>query len=269
MNAESFTRSRRKAPSQRQAHPTARTGDVTQYTYDALDRVLTKTFPGDSAENVTYTYDQTGHGAGIGRLTSVSDAPGTLSRTYDPLGDLLSDVRVTGTSTLTTSYTYDPANRVASITYPSGAVVSYTRDTMGRVTSVAAQSPGSSSVPVVSSIAYEPFGPFSSLTFGNGVSETRSFDQDYRLSGLTDAGTSSLQNLTYAYYPTNNVHTVTDAVTPGNSQSFGYDALQRLTQAQGAYGPETFTYDGDGNKSHLGNSRSWQRPRRQDLVGSQ
>lgn len=41
---------------------------VTQYTYDALDRVLTMTFPADSAENVTYTYDQSGHGDGIGRL---------------------------------------------------------------------------------------------------------------------------------------------------------------------------------------------------------
>jgi YD repeat-containing protein len=49
----------------------AATGAITQYTYDAMDRVLTKTFPEDSAENVSYTYDQSGHGDGIGRLTSV------------------------------------------------------------------------------------------------------------------------------------------------------------------------------------------------------
>jgi RHS repeat-associated protein len=226
----------------------ASTGAITQYTYDALDRVLTKTFPADSAENVSYVYDQNGHGAGVGRLTSVTDPAGTLSRTYDPLGNLLTDVRVNGTSTLTTSYSYDAANRVASITYPSGAVVSYTRDIMGRITSVTAQAPGSSSAPVVSSIAWEPFGPYSALTFGNGVSETRSFDQDYRLTAITDAGASSLQNLTYAYYPTNNVETITDAVTPGNSQSFSYDTLQRLTQAQGGYGSYAYTYDGDGNR---------------------
>jgi RHS repeat-associated protein len=226
----------------------ASTGDVTQYTYDALDRVLTKIFPGDSAENVTYTYDQNGHGAGIGRLTSVTDQPGTLSRNYDQLGNLLTDVRVAGTSTLTTGYTYDLANRVSSITYPSGAVVTYNRDTMGRIASVSAQSPGGSAVPVVSSIAYEPFGPYSDLTFGNGVSETRNFDQDYRLTALTDVGTSPLQNLSYAYYPTNNVHTITDAVTPGNSQSFAYDTLQRLIQAQGGYGTEALSYDSDGNR---------------------
>jgi RHS repeat-associated protein len=229
----------------------ASTGATTQYTYDALNRIGTKTFPADSAENVTYTYDQNGHGAGIGRLTSVTDAAGTLSRSYDFLGNLLSDVRVSGTSTLTTSYTYDAANRVTSITYPSSAVVSYTRDTMGRITSVNTQAPGSSSVPVVSSIGYEPFGPNTALTYGNGVSETRSFDGDYRLTALADAGTSSLQNLSYAYYPTNNVETITDAVTPGNSQSFSYDPLHRLTQAQGGNGSYAYTYDGDGNRQSI------------------
>ena len=59
----------------------AATGATTQFTYDALDLVLTKTFPSDTAENVTYTYDQTGHGPGIGRLTSVSDAAGTCKTT--------------------------------------------------------------------------------------------------------------------------------------------------------------------------------------------
>ena len=141
----------------------AATGAVTQYAYDALDRVLTMTFPADSAENTTYTYDQSGHGSGIGRLTSVSDAGGTLSRSYDQLGNLLTDARTTSTATLTTAYTYDTANRIASITYPSGAVVVYTRDTMGRVTSVSAQPSGGASTLVASSIAYKPFGPDAGL----------------------------------------------------------------------------------------------------------
>jgi len=226
----------------------APTGAVTNYTYDALDRVLTMTFPSDSAENVTYTYDQSGHGSGVGRLTSVADAAGTLSRSYDQLGNLLTETRTKGTVVLNTAYTYDAANRIASITYPSRAVVSYTRDTMGRVTSVALHPSGGSSTPVVSSIAYEPFGPYSGLTYGNAVAETRGFDQDYRLTGITDTGSSALRSLAYAYYPTNNVQTITDAVTSGNSQSFGYDNLQRLNQASGGYGTFGFTYDANGNR---------------------
>jgi RHS repeat-associated protein len=232
----------------------AATGAVTQYTYDALNRVLTMTFPSDSAENVAYTYDESGHGTGIGRLTSVADAAGTLSRSYDQLGNLLTDARTSGTVNLTTTYAYDPANRVASITYPSGAAVVYTRDTMGRVTSVSAQPSGGASTLVASSIAYKPFGPDAGLHYGSSGQQTRTFDQDYRLTNVTDLGTVRrglarvAENLSYAYYPTNNVQAITDAVTSANSQSFSYDNLQRLSNASGGYGGFGFTYDGDGNQ---------------------
>ena len=43
---------------------------VTNYTYDALDRLLTRAYPADSTLNVSMTYDQTGHGSGVGQLTS-------------------------------------------------------------------------------------------------------------------------------------------------------------------------------------------------------
>ena len=90
---------------------------------------------------------------------------------------------------------------------------------MGRITAANAQPSGGTSTPVVSNITYEPFGPYTGLTYGNGIAETYSFDQDYRLTTLTDNGSSPLQNLSYAYYPTNNVQTITDAVNSGNSQS--------------------------------------------------
>jgi RHS repeat-associated protein len=237
-----------------QVNRTTATGAVTQYTYDALDRVSNMTFPSDSTENVAYTYDQTGHGSGIGRLTSVSDAAGTLSRSYDQLGNLLSDARTTGTIHLTTTYSYDLANRIASITYPSGALVSYTRDTMGRITAVTEKPSGGTSAAVVSSVAYEPFGPDTGLRYGSAGQETRGFDQDYRLTNVTDLGTVRRgvtrvsQNLSYAYFPTNNVQTITDAVNSGNSQSFSYDTLQRLSAATGGYGTYGFTYDKDGNR---------------------
>ncbi|HEU5352160.1 MAG TPA: hypothetical protein VFU55_11240 [Terracidiphilus sp.] len=107
---------------------------------------------------------------------------------------------------------------------------------------------GGASTPVASNVAYEPFGPSSGLTYGNGVAETRGFDQDYRMTGVTDTGASVLQNLGYAYYPTNNVQTITDAVNSGNSQSFSYDNLQRLSSAAGGYGSFAYTYDKDGNR---------------------
>lgn len=119
---------------------------------------------------------------------------------------------------------------------------------MGRVTAISAQPSSGTSTSVVSNIAYEPFGSHTALTYGNGVAESRGFDQDCRLTGITDTGTSTLQNLSYAYHPTNNVHTITDAVNSGNSQSFSHDNLLRLTQATGGNGSYGFAYDKDGNR---------------------
>ncbi|MFZ0747377.1 MAG: RHS repeat-associated core domain-containing protein, partial [Terracidiphilus sp.] len=215
---------------------------------------MSETFPSDSAENIAYTYDQSGHGYGIGRLTSVTDAAGTLSRSYDQFGNLLTDARTTSAAVLTTTYTYDAANRIASITYPSSAMVSYTRDSMGRITAVSAKPSGGSSTPVASSVAYEPFGPDTGLRYGSAGQETRGFDQDYRLTNVTDLGTVRrgltrvFENLSYAYFSTNNVETITDALTSTNSQSFSYDNLQRLSSAAGGYGSLAYTYDHDGNR---------------------
>ena len=222
-------------------------GATTNYTYDALDRVETVSYPADAAENVAYTYDQGNFG--IGRLMAVTDAAGTLARSYDERGNVLSETRVNSAATLVTAYTYDAASRVASITYPSGWVVAYTRDSMGRATAATAQAPdGGASVPVLANAGYQPFGPINALTFGNGVTETNNFDLDYRLTGLADTGMGALLNLTYAYDAANNVSSITDGVVAGNSQSLGYDALDRLIKAAGAYGAFGYSYDGVGNR---------------------
>ena len=118
---------------------------------------------------------------------------------------------------------------------------------MGRITAVSEQPSGGTSTTVVSGITYEPFGPSTGLTYGNGIAETHAFDQDYRLTSLVNTGTNPVQNLTYAYYPTNNVKTITDGVNAADSQSFVYDSLQRLSSATGSYGTYGYTYDQDGN----------------------
>jgi RHS repeat-associated protein len=228
-------------------------GAVANYTYDALDRVTATAYPAGAAENVAYTYDQAVGGFGIGRLISVTDAAGTLTRTYDERGNVLSESRIRGTGasavTLLTKYAYDGSSRIASIAYPSGTAVAYARDSMGRITSMTAEARGGAQpAPVVSKIAYQPFGQPNALTFGNGVAEMRSFDLDYRMTALADAGKAAIQGLTYAYDAANNVRSIVDAVTSGNSQSLGYDALDRLTSATGGYGSLGYTYDSNGNR---------------------
>jgi RHS repeat-associated protein len=210
---------------------------VTNHTYDALDRILTTTYPGGSAEDVAYTYDAGCGCNSIGRLSSLTDAVGSLTFAYNRRGLVIQTTRTNGSAVLTTAYSYDPASRIASITYPSGLAATYGRDAMGRITSVGAVNPNISlSASVVSGIAYEPFGSPTALTYGNGIAETRSYDLDYRETGLTAvlSGTP-VQSLAYAYDPNDNVSTIADSVTSANSQAFGYDVLNRLVTAAGGY----------------------------------
>jgi hypothetical protein len=67
------------------------------------------------------------------------------------------------------------------VTYPSGRIVSYTRDAVGRISGVAMQD-NASAVPVAvaSGAIYAPFGPLTSLSYGNGLGLSVSYDQDYQ-----------------------------------------------------------------------------------------
>lgn len=224
-------------------------GVVTNYTYDALNRLTSVSYPGNSAENVTFTYDESGHGFGVGRITSVTDAAGTLSRTYDEQGNLLTENRTLGPAALLTSYTYDKASNLASVTYPSKWTINYTRDKQGRITGVSATAPGGGAAKsVITGASYAPFGPLTGLSYGNGLSESRTFDHDYRAAKVTVTGKSTVQSLTYGYDNDNNVLSVGDGVTAANNQSFTYDPLDRMISASGAYGSLNYSYDANGNR---------------------
>ena len=226
---------------------------VMNATYDALDRVLATTYPADNTLNISRTYDQgTIHGFGIGHLTSATDQAGSLSLSYDPRGNVMVEGRViAGVGTLNTSMTFDAADNIASINYPSGTVVAYARDAMGRVTAVTAHSPLSPVFKnVATDITYEPFGPVTGLTFGNGITGAYGFDLDYRATTRVDSAPANILNLTYGYYTNNSVQTITDAVNGANSQSMTYDPLDRLlsaTSGGGGYGAYSYTWDPAGN----------------------
>ena len=229
-------------------------GVVTNQTFDKLDRVLTTTYPADSTLNVAYTYDQTGTGFsfGIGRLTSITDQAGSLSRAYDERGNLLTEKRVNGGNTYTTSYTYNSSSRLLTTTYPDGTVATNQYDLPGRVYIMSAKPAGASSATTIASlINHLPYGPLKYIGYGNSYSETWFFDLDYRATGLTaNAGSitaPALISFGYSYDAANNVRTITDYVTSGNTETLTYDVLNRLKTAVGGYGSYTYTWDNVGN----------------------
>jgi RHS repeat-associated protein len=217
------------------------------HTYDALDRVLTTTYPADSKENVTYKYDETGHGFGIGRLTSLTDAAGNLSRSYDERGNVGTDVRTHGSVTLTSSYIYDSDDRLASITYPSGAALTYTYDLAGRLSTFPMTAGGKNWTGYA---LHQPFGPVTSITNYTypGV-EGFSYDLDDRtIEVVTQSSQQLWMGFGYTYDLANNLKTATDYYSSTYNETLGYDTLNRLTSASGGYGSYTYSYDEVGNR---------------------
>lgn len=238
-------------------------GVTSTYTFDALNRLTGISYP-DSSLNVTYTYDQPDTTTGcsnsypIGRLTTMSDSSGTTEYCYDRRGNLTSKVETTAVDTYitdnsytyTTGYSYTLADRLRSITYPSGDVVSYARDSVGRVQSVTYTPSGGAPVTVVSNVSYYPFGPINSIEFGNGRTLTKTYDQDYAIdkvvssdpNGLViDATVDVLGNLVDA--------SSTVGVNPP-TRTYAYDPLYRLTDVTNASGNpiEGYTYNATGDR---------------------
>ena len=193
---------------------------------------------GAISSTVTYTYDACP--AGLGRLCAVEDQSGLKRFAYDAFGNRVEETHETLGHAYTTRYSYDAANRISAITYPSGRQVAYSRDPIGRINTIATTVNGAL-VPVVSHISYRADGLPLSLTFGNGVADQRAYDTRGRLLSQYIAGDYRL----YGYDQNGNL---TDLSTGRERSRYGYDALDRLRDE--TFGAEAigFGYDPNGNR---------------------
>lgn len=228
----------------------------TDMTWDGLGRITSMTFPSQPALDRTYTYDSvSGGNKGIGRLTSVADGSGSTAYVYDAQGRIISVTQVIGSQTYVTGYTYSVADDVASVSYPSGRVVTYSRDSLGRVSGVVSRPTAlGADVTVASGLSWRAFGGLAGLTYGNGATLTYAYDADGRLTDMEVTGTSPIQDLTIAYDAASNITSITDNLAASRDQTFGYDDLNRVDAATGAYGALTFGYDGVGNRTGMSES---------------
>jgi YD repeat-containing protein len=232
---------------------------VTTYTYDALNRVATVTYnqaTGTQLKTVAYTYDQTASGNyGVGRLTTVTEtaADGTtvLQTTgylYDQKGRLTQETRTLAGQSYVTAYAYNATTgQMTGMTYPSGRTLAYSYDALGRISQIATTAPagqGGQTQTLVSSITYQPFGGVKSYVLGNNRTITRAYDQDGRISSYTLGGTS----ISVGYDTASRITSLLDNTNAANSNSYGYDNLDRLTSASVPATNYGYSYDLTGNR---------------------
>ncbi len=186
---------------------------------DPLGRITTR--KSGTTVLATYRYDQTGHGAGLGQMTSMTDLSGSTSWSYDSMGRATTTSRTISGTTHTVSQSFDTAGRLASVTYPDNESVSYGYGADGCVTSVGGY---------VTSATCSPTS--TSQTLGNGVVLTQALDpkRGWMTTNTATYGTTVLQNEAYTYFGNGKLKTKTSDDT-ADQWSYTYDNLGRLTAA--------------------------------------
>ena len=253
-------------------------GVVTSFTYDARQRVLSRSSAG---EITTYTYYPTGllqtvtlpDGSttsytydGAHRLTKVTDSAGnsevftldgmgnrtsiatfdpqnvlatTQSRVYNSLSQLAQTIGAAGTSAVTTSYSYDADGNEVAVNAPLGRNTSKMYDALNRLSSV-----------------IDPNGGLTTMTYD--ASDRMLTQQDplglttsYQYNGLGDV----LQVVSPTAGATSNTYDsggnlITSQDARGAVARYSYDALDRLITAN--YGDESIAYAYDSGTNGKG-----------------
>ena len=219
----------------------------------------------------SYVYDdQTAGNQGKGRLTFTIDLAGSESLTYDARGRLTKSTRsvASGASAFSAvmEFTYDATDRVKTIKYPDGEIVTYNFHADGSIGSPASGTYAVASTQLgqawVIDIDYDFLGRPTYIEDSNGAAETYGYfdhTQNFALNTIdvVDLASAAVLDLTYSYHPTlPKIGQITDNRTYGtanlsNTYAYGYDGLGRLTSADwngsATAFDESFGYDGLGN----------------------
>ena len=225
----------------------------TVHNYSNGDATITTVYDGSSCLGLTACQN-------IGHATSVTDAAGSESWAYQTDSVNLRSVHVnqrTTTSspsnvTKTSTYYFDLAANLTSITYPTGRVINYTYDAANRpataadsangITYAAAQSTPPTGC-LSSGVCYTPQGAEYSAAIGktstfNGINLSQTYNT--RLQPLEIKASSTAGNafdISYSFVdPTSSgnaghVYSITNNLNSSRTQSFTYDHLNRIVTA--------------------------------------
>ena len=223
-------------------------GVTATWTYGPLNKVATISYSGSAAHSVSYGYDANGND------TSMTDATGSSTNTYDSFNELTSATNGAGQ---VTGYDYNADGAVSSITYPlpTGATwaasdaISYGYDHADSMTSVTDFNGNQISVTNTAD------GLPSSETLGStGDVIATTYDPTDTASAITlKNATSTLQSFTYADVPSGDVLSETDTPTSAQSPAdYTYDAQGRITSMTPGTGSTlNYGFDPSGNLTAL------------------
>ena len=182
----------------------------------------------------------------------MEDASGGEAYYYGNQGEVVKTVRSVMVSTAdvrTYVYgaTYDSWNRVRTMTYPDGEVVTYGYNAAGQVESIRSERLGKEET-IVEEVGYDKEGHTVYTRLGNGTETTYTYDKQrerLQVMNLTADGQTVMENR-YQYDAVDNILGITNAANPTSltklnkaklggksSHTYAYDELNRLVHANG------------------------------------
>ena len=217
-------------------------GAITNYSYDALNRLTTISYP--DTTSATYGYDV------LSRLTTATNPTGTVTIAYDNRSRVMSVTDVFGQ---VVSYAYDANSNRTQLSLNGASNATYQYDVINRLTQL------TDNTSLATTFAYDATNKLTSRTLPNGVVSTYQYDGLNRLTRLTHAkAPNTLLDLQYQF---NTVNNITQMIDGGGTHNYSYDTLDRLTAATHPNQPsESYSYDDVGNRtaSHQGSSYTYQ-----------
>jgi RHS repeat-associated protein len=226
---------------------------VTTYNYDALNRLKQKSYNDGATATVQYGYDGTalsgctttppaisGQTGLLGRRSSMCDASGASSWSYDSMGRVLTEDRtIQGSTAITNTFntTYNLDSSLATLTYPSGRIVTYTPSAAGRILSAVDVA---NSVNYVTAATYAPQGAVAGLINGAasgfaGITTSNAYNKRLQPVIISAAAPSAtVVSFSYDFHlgagDNGDVFQIVNNRDTNRTQNFQYDALNRISQ---------------------------------------
>ncbi len=217
-----------------------------RYTYD-YERLSEIVYPKNIYNRVTYTYGdstETKYNR-AGRLKLVEDGSGGEAYYYGKLGEVTKTVKTvllaeTDIRTYIWEADYDSWNRVNTMTYPDGEVVTYGYDKGGNLLTMRTEKEGDSQT-LIAEQRYDKYGNLTYRKMGNGTETAYDYDErrlHLNQMSLTSNGVRMMENV-YKYDAVDNILGISNAAQPNGeiggtfSHTYQYDALNRIVSASG------------------------------------
>ncbi len=229
----------------------AEEGASIQYTYKK-NRLESVKYPKHEENNVTYTYGGVNapHNR-VGRLALIEDGSGATEFFYGRMGEVTKQRRTLvipnqAVATYTTEWTYDSHNRIQTMTYPDGEIVSYRYNLGGLLSSVSGKK--DYTYDYVEEIGYDEYEQKKYMKYGNGVETNYGYSNERRRLGtlVVSNQKGNIMDNTYSYDQLDNITKLVNkgmaqhtkdgkTIGGGVTHNYTYDAWNRLVEAHGTF----------------------------------